>query len=267
MSQIQLTGVSKTLVFTLRVRAEEHARPDALFHDEQAVRWLVELPRDEALERTYSRFFQTGIALRTYRFDEMTRRFIASHPRPVVVELAAGLSSRYYRVGEGKARWVELDLPEVIAVRRQLDRESDEHRFVAASVLDPAWMDHVPATAPENLLLLTEGLLMYLDRAEVERLARQLRGRFPGATWAFDVLGHLFSRRIADRFAAAGAPLKWSVDNERDVEPFGLRVVGVWPNFTFSARRWGWRRWLSWLPSVRNSQLFLETILQPLGSS
>jgi O-methyltransferase involved in polyketide biosynthesis len=266
-ADIQLTGVSKTLVFTLRVRAEEHARPDALFHDEHAVRWLHELPRDEHLERTYSPFFQTGIALRTYRFDEIAREFIASHPRPVVVELAAGLSSRYYRAGEGKARWVELDLPDVIAVRRRLDAESEEHKFVAASVLHPAWMDQVPATPPENLLLLTEGLLMYLDRGQVEHLARQLRGRFAGATWAFDVFGHAFSRRIADSFAAAGAPFQWSVTNEQDVVPLGLRLVGVWRNFTFSARRWGWRRWLSWLPRVRNSHLVLETVLQPLESS
>jgi len=56
MSEKQLSGVPRTMIFTLRARADEHVRPDALFRDERAAQWIKRLPWDAELEEWYAYF-------------------------------------------------------------------------------------------------------------------------------------------------------------------------------------------------------------------
>jgi len=137
MGPIHLAGVARTLALTLRARADEHARPDALFRDPLAVTWFAQLPRYADQDAWFNPAVQTSAAIRAHMYDELTERFFAAHPHPVVVELGAGLSTRYFRVGQGRACWIELDLPQAIAVRRQFDGETAEHTFLATSIDDP----------------------------------------------------------------------------------------------------------------------------------
>ncbi|MHC5611642.1 MAG: TonB-dependent receptor domain-containing protein [Nostoc sp.] len=85
--------------------------------------------------------------------------------------------------------WIDLDLPDVINLRRQLDHETEQHRLIAQSALDFSWMDEIPDCLPENLLILAEGLLMYFTLEQVQQLIQQLRQRFPNATLMFEIVG------------------------------------------------------------------------------
>ncbi len=87
----QLTGIPPTLLLTLRGRADEHQRSDALFQDDLAVKWSQSLPWDEDLQKLYSPITQATWGVRAYHFDRVAERHIASHASPLVVELGAGL--------------------------------------------------------------------------------------------------------------------------------------------------------------------------------
>jgi len=252
------------MIFTLRGRAEEHQRPDALFRDPKAVEWYQLVGWDEGLDPWYGWNYQLGIAIRTKLLDDIVQKHLTAHPNGMVVELAAGLSSRYHRVGEGKSTWIELDLPEAIAIRQQLETETNEHRFLATSALDCSWIEQIPQVPPENILFIAEGFFYYLEAAQVEALTQALRQHFPGATLALDVGGMLSKRRNAKPSAQLGAPMKWFVRDERDVAALGLSVIDVYSMFHICPERWRWMRWLSWLPIVRNGCLILETKLEPL---
>ncbi|WP_206070931.1 hypothetical protein [Nodosilinea sp. P-1105] len=130
-------------------------------------------------------------------------------------------------MGQSCRRWIELDLPEVTELRRYFDRESDRHRFVSASALDPSWMDDVPDGLPEARLILAEGLLMYFEPDQVQALLDQIKQRFPGATLAFDAVGGVTKGNGARQLAKMGAPLKWFINTEADVAAMGLRLVEV----------------------------------------
>ncbi len=264
MSEKQLSGVPRTMIFTLRARADEHARPDGLFRDERAAQWIKRLPWDAELEEWYAWNYQVGIAVRTELFDDVARRHIATHDNPLVVELGAGLSTRYHRVGRGRARWVELDLPEVIDIRRQLDVESDEHTFMACSALDFEWMEQLPDAPPENILFIAEGLLNYFAPADVRRLVRRMRECFLGATFAIEVLGQSSKKMAAKGAARSGAAMKWFVRDERDVAALGLTLIHAWPMMRQHLERWRWLRWISWVPAIRNSDIIVETKIEPV---
>jgi O-methyltransferase involved in polyketide biosynthesis len=145
--------------------------------------------------------------------------------------------------------------------------------LIAQSALEFSWLDQLPPVAPQQLLVIAEGLLMYFAPAQVTSLVAQLRQRYPGATLAFDVLGGLSKGRTAKTLATLGAPLQWFVKNERDVETMGLTLVQttslVQANFKYP-RRMGLYRWVSWLcalPTVRNANLILTTMVLPPASS
>lgn len=238
----QLTGVPRTLLATLKTRVDEQACSHPLFQDSLAVEWYKLLAPDEEIEaliNRFRRFNQIGWSTRAYHYDQITSRHIANHPNSVVVELGAGLSTRFHRIGQDVELWIDLDLPLVTDLRRQLDTETQQHQFVSASVIDLNWMNTVPDVAPENILFIAEGLLMYLEQSEVDRLVSQMRSRFPGATWTMDVMGN-FMKLYANIYAHIGAPFKYFVKNEEDLVAMGLQVVNAWPLFQIHRERWPW---------------------------
>jgi O-methyltransferase involved in polyketide biosynthesis len=64
------------------------------------------------------------------------QHFLDIHPKAVIVNLGAGLCTRYFRVDNGEVHWYEVDFPEVIALRRQFFEESERYYCISQSMLD-----------------------------------------------------------------------------------------------------------------------------------
>ena len=267
-----LSGVPRTCLLTTRARVDEHHRPDGLFRDPLVADWWQSFSWDAALDPLYRSLSQLGWAVRAHLIDEIVQRHLAVHERAVVVELGSGLSTRYYRVGQPSYHWIELDLPETIAVRRQFDVESDRHRFLPISALAFNWLDEVPDCPPESLLIVAEGLLMYFEPDEVQALITRLKERFLGATFVFDVVGGGTKGQTAQQLAALDAPLKWFIRNERELPKMGLTVLETrsliqeMSQYRDRIGGYRWVPWLSHLPPLRNSSLLIEARLQSILS-
>ena len=263
----QLTGVPRTMLMTTRARVDEHQRPDSIFRDPVVAEWWRSLTWDPELDRFYSAIAQLSWAVRAHLFDQITQRHLAKHPTAIVIELGAGLSTRYHRIGQGCQTWIDLDLPEVTRLRQQLDTATEHHRFLSKSVMDFSWMDELPASNPEHLLVIAEGLLMYFEPHQVQTLIQQLQQRFTGATLAFDVVGGTTQNKGAKYLAQLNAPLKWFVKNEQEIAAMGLPLVTVQSLIQENCRYpdrigvYRWVPWLSKLPPIRNASLILETTL------
>ena len=262
-----LSGVPRTMLMTTRARVEEHQRADGIFRDPKIADWWPALSWDSALDIMYSPLGQLTWAVRAHLIDDMVRRHLSTYADAVVVELGAGLSTRYYRVGQSCRHWLELDLPAVTTLRRQLDTETAQHRFVSASALEFDWMTQVPETLPEAMLIIAEGLLMYFEQPQVQALVNELKGRFPGATLVCDAVGGLTHVKGAKQLKQLGAPLKWLITNEGDIAALGLSVVEVrsllQENYRYPDRIgfYRWVPWLSQLPPLRNAGLVVESRL------
>lgn len=117
--------------------------------------------------------------LRTRRFDDEVRAFLARHPDGTVVALGEGLETQYWRVDGARARWLGVDLSEVEQLQRRLLPAAPRHASVADSALDERWLDEVDPS--RGVLVTAQGLLMYLDPADVHRLRARSRrcARFP----------------------------------------------------------------------------------------
>lgn len=130
---------------------------------------------------------QFMVALRGVQFDALASDFLNRHPEAVVLHLGCGLHSRPFRLAEAVGvRWFDVDLPQVIALRRQLYAESDTYRMIGSSVTDPGWIDQLPQGGP--VLIAAEGLLMYLSPTEIADLLHRLLDRFDTGELLADVL-------------------------------------------------------------------------------
>ena len=263
-----LTGVPSTMLMTTRARVEEHQRTDAIFQDPKVLEWWSFLSWDAKLDLYYTSIAQLTWAVRANIFDEIVQRHIDDCANLVVIELGAGLSTRYHRIGQSCQYWIDLDLPEVTALRRQLDVETEQHRFLDLSALDFSWMNEIPACSPKNLVIIAEGLLMYFEATQVQALIERLKQQFPGATLVFDAVGNSTKKsKGVKQLAQLGAPLKWFIKNELDIVEMGLSVEEVrslmQENYRYPHRIGIYRYipWISKMSSVRNASLIIETTL------
>ena len=130
--------VAETLLIPLYYRAKESRRKNPILNDKVA-EGLV-----DSLEYDYSRFdgaklSEVGCVVRGWFFDRAVCRFIGKHADAVVVNVGCGLDTRFQRIGDGKAVFYDMDLPEVIALRRELIPEQPGNPYIAACWKPTGW--------------------------------------------------------------------------------------------------------------------------------
>jgi O-methyltransferase involved in polyketide biosynthesis len=207
--RVELEGVPETLLWTLYHRALEARRADAVLRDPVAVD-LVDRIDYPFAERFGAGTLAQWQALRVRAFDREVRRFLAAHPGGTVVALGEGLETQFWRVDDGRVRWIGVDLPETVAVRRRLLPDPPRGRTVARSALDASWMDEIDAS--RGVLLTAQGLLMYFEPDDVHRLVARCASRFPGGALVFDAVPRWLAertRRPPDRDDGAYRPPPW----------------------------------------------------------
>ena len=116
-----LSGVAETLLLPLYIRAMESQRPDALLKDDKAVALVKQMNYDSSwmTKMRVDEEDKVGLVLRNREFDRFVQDFLTRNPEAVVVHIGCGLDARFERVDNGRVEWFDLDLPEVIELRRQ----------------------------------------------------------------------------------------------------------------------------------------------------
>jgi methyltransferase (TIGR00027 family) len=219
----------------------ESERPDAIFNDPYARRLGGE--RGEAIVAHMPRGAAMAWAMivRTAVMDELIMRCVKEGAKSVL-NLAAGLDARPYRLAlPSTLQWYHVDLPDMIGyVKERMAGETPRCRleFVAADLTDAAQRRGVFERAAANgpVLVITEGLLIYLERDQVASLAKELREVAKAKWWISDLaspmLEKFMKRQWSGKLAAGNAPMKFfPPEGTTFFAPFGWREAeyrSVW---------------------------------------
>ncbi|MFE0175800.1 class I SAM-dependent methyltransferase [Streptomyces sp. NPDC059002] len=184
----RLDGVPETLLWTLWNRACEARLPDTVLDDPMAVRLVEEIdyPFEERLGPPHPLFSQIQ-GLRSLRFDQAVREYVADHPYATVVALGEGLETGFWRTDNGRMQWLSVDLPEAAALRSRLLPPNPRHHVVACSATDLSWLDRV-RDLDNGVIVTAQGLFMYLRPGEVRSVLAACAERLPGGSFVLDSL-------------------------------------------------------------------------------
>ena len=178
-----------TSFITLYCHAIETLSDDPILSDQKSVEITTELNKTLSLsESTLDRILASGtldkrlvvhIAIRAKKYDDYARDFLKRYPDGVIVNIGCGLDSRFLRIDNGRVVFYDLDLPEIIAIKKSFFTESERYHLIASSVLDFDWMA-VIRQHKGPFLFMAEGVFMYLDREGCPIAGAEAPGKVPG---------------------------------------------------------------------------------------
>ena len=254
-SNQDLSGVAETLLLPLYIRAMESQRPDALIKDSKAVELIKKLNPDSSwiMKMRVGEDDMVGLVLRNREFDRYVREFLARNPDAIVVHIGCGLDARFDRVDNGIVEWYDLDLPEVIELRRKLfGSEGIHHHFLSCSVFDSVWLDTVSIHGQRPFLFLAEGVLMYFEESQVKSLFITLRDCFPGAELVCDAFSPymVWLNNLRISRTKIGARYHWGLRRGKDVEMWGddVNLLDEWFYFSRPEPRLAHAQWMRHIP-------------------
>ncbi len=134
-----------------------------------------------------------NVLWRTQAIKRMGQSFFQRHPHSQGVNLGAGLSSYFQWFDNGHNRWLDADLPEVMSLRRLIFQVLPPHcRHQTLNITRPGWWQRLQLPKGQRaqpVLLICEGVLMYLTPAQVHAVLQEISDNAPsGSEFIFDFM-------------------------------------------------------------------------------
>ncbi len=218
MEKISLSGEMETLLIPLYGKAREMLQPYPFLQDPTAAEILNQVDIDFEKYNIPNKTNRL-MSMRARIIDDYTSQFLKDHPAALVLHLGCGLDSRCKRVEEGRSLWIDLDYPEVISYRKKFYPESQGYQMIGSSVTDFSWMNQVQDhTGP--MLVLAEGMMMYLHMDQVKVLLSELGKRLGECQVVFDLFSTYTAKRVHNHpsLKKTGVTEFWGIDDSREME-------------------------------------------------
>ena len=198
--KIKLSGVPETMLQTVYARAKESSGRGAI-HDAKAEELIEKLDYDFSLADKDTAM-RSGVIARTIVLDKLTKSWLAAH-----------------------SHWYNLDLPETMAVREKLLPESGTISQIAMSAMEDWGGEISEQNVP--VLILMEGLTMYLNAKDVQQIFAVISGRFSQATVFVETMNPVMVRHFKEKsIDASNAKFTWGIKN-------GKALAELLPDFRF----------------------------------
>ena len=220
--KIKLSGVPETMLQTVYARAKESSGRGAI-HDAKSEEIVERLDYDFSLADKDTAM-RSGVIARTIVLDQLTKSWLVSHSGAVVVNIACGLDTRCYRMS-GYAHWYNLDLPETMAVREKFLPESGAISQIAMSAMEDWGSEISEQNVP--VLIVIEGLTMYLNAKDVQQIFAVISSRFSQAAIFVETMNSMIVKRFKERsIEGSHAKFTWGIKN-------GKALAELLPGFRF----------------------------------
>jgi O-methyltransferase involved in polyketide biosynthesis len=152
-----------------------------------------------------------------------------------VVNLACGFDTRFWRIENKKCSYIEIDLPGVIDLKKEILKDHLGYEVIAGSALDTSWIDQVTINGNTDFILLAEGLFMWFPPQEAARLFKEIGEKFYRSQLVLDMVPEKYTKGIWKKLIRLhskidmGLDVAWDfgIKNSHDIEAFGngLKVI------------------------------------------
>jgi len=267
--------VASTSFITLYCHALETLSDNPILSDPKSVEIMTELnitlsrsentPGRTLVSGSLDRRLVIHIAIRAKKYDDYVRDFMERYPEGVIVNIGCGLDSRFLRVDNGKVIFYDLDLPEIIRIKKDFFEETERYHLIASSVLDFDWMTVVRQHSGP-FLFMAEGVFMYLEGRGVRSLVLKLQETFPGSELVCEVVNSIWLRPPLKKMLDSklqrqvhlgkDATFRSGISDGREMEQWhgGIQFLDEWSYFDSNEKKLGWLRLLRHIGLIRKTQ-------------
>lgn len=270
-----IQSVSDTALAVAYARALESDRPDALFQDPFAHLLAGEQGKAIYQQLQGDRSIGWFVSTRTAVLDDWILREIEHHGVDTVLNLAAGLDTRPYRMAlPPHLRWVEADLPPILAYKQEkLAQAQPACRLeqIPTDLTNGFQRRHLLAqvnASASRVLVITEGILVYLAPGQVGELAADLHTQPTVTSWFSDLVSPLSVKvarlRMSQASIAREVQLLFAPDNPSHFfNPYGWQVQesrSLWHEARRLNREVFLGKLARWLPPLKISVVRLHLL-------
>ncbi|KAF4550327.1 Hypothetical protein D9617_17g045950 [Elsinoe fawcettii] len=244
-SRPALTGVAATALIPLVARAWDAGTTSPILGDQYATSTLQSLNQDTS-QLHLSPADSAGVAVRTLHFDTAARAFLDRVPDATILHLGCGLDSRAQRIKWGPGvSWIDVELPEIVVLRRYLlpvTYPGRTYRLVEADQASTNWLNAIQGGGPA--LVIMEGLISYMTEEQRTRLFEKLSTKFSAGTMLFDCISSTMlssgQRARVQALRNTGAEFHSAIDDPRALEEKHprLKLVQAIPYMTSPQGGW-----------------------------
>jgi methyltransferase (TIGR00027 family) len=246
---MNISDVSKTAILTLLCRVVKAEQKKPIINDPMAIlcfeKLLAVASEEEKRWMLKAKKMYKGILShdippiisRVKYFDTITDKYISNHPNCTVVSLACGFDTRFWRIQQKDYSYIELDLSEVIALKKEILKEQISYELIGCSVLDHSWIDRVTGNGNSHILIIAEGILMYLSKEEAIKLFRVIAQRFTDSQITLEMADEKyikgFMKRITEwyfkKFYGLDVTYLFGIKNPSDFESYadGFKIIDI----------------------------------------
>ena len=225
----KLGKVQETLVLPLWGRAMETKKSNPQLIDNKAVEMIERIDYDFSTITEHIHWLsQLAWVARCLHIDKIVGEFINTHPSATIINIGCGLDTTFERIDNGTITFYDLDLPDVIALRREFFQDHERRKTVTSSFLEPEWFQQI--LVKDGLLCIAAGVFYYFNERQIQTFFKAIADHFEQCEIVFDTMSPLGVRVANKKVIQAGgmdetAILKWGMRSAKILEKWDPRFT------------------------------------------
>ena len=183
---MKLEGVEKTMLLTLFAKAQHSQEKNHKFYDRKAIEVISKIEYDFTIANKDKKM-KMGVIGRTIVLDDMVSDYIKKHPHCTIINIASGMDTRFNRLDNGHIKWYNIDLENSANFRLKYIEDIDRVKTLAYSAMDEKWVNEIKIESG-NVLVIIEGLTMYLQEKDVSDILKIISDNFMHCTVFMEIM-------------------------------------------------------------------------------
>ena len=223
-----LSGVEDTLYIPLVARIFASEKFPNYFYDEKALSLKPYIPTN-LIEKNASEYFHMASVCRQDVIDKKIIKFLEENENCNVVFLGAGLETAYNRINNKKANFYQVDLPNVIEIRKRILGNAENERLISGDMFTLEWIKEIDTELPT--MIAVSGVYQYFNKEKIVEMIKKMKSLLPKGELVFDATntkGLKIANRYVKKTGNVNAQMYFSIDNVNEfVELTDTKLIDV----------------------------------------
>lgn len=224
---VELGDVQKTLFMPVWARAVETRKKEPVLTDHTALEIIDSVDFDfSQMSDNVPEISQIAWIARCKRFDMIVKDFITEYPEGTIVNIGCGLDTSYERINNKTIQWYDLDLPDVIELRKRFLKETDKRKFIPRSFLDTSWFGDIEIN--DKVLFIATGVFVYFEEIQIRDFIIRVADTFEESELFFDVTSpkglEIANQVIQKSGLNSNSYFKWGLTNKSVIASWDKRI-------------------------------------------